>query len=302
MRIRHLLWLAVLTFGVHAAVARVETSRAALDWKAIDPALSGATFVGDDTVCAQCHDDYLAAYEKTRHARSFSSTGRGNCESCHGPRSLHVDDPGAGEKTWDEIEPAAQSAVCLQCHEAGSRVHWASAAHPVEDVSCSSCHLVMSRDSRQALLIREDSTESCYSCHGDVRAELLRTSHHPVREGRMDCASCHDLHGSVGPAELRGHTVNETCTTCHAEKRGPFLWEHPPVRESCLNCHEAHGSNHRNLLSGKDSFVCLACHSYGGHINLPRYNRTSNPYGQGCVNCHVTTHGSNHPSGAKQTR
>ena len=44
------------------------------------------------------------------------------------------------------------------------------------------------------------------------------------------------------------------------------------------------------------------CHSYGGHINLPRYNRVSNPYGSGCVNCHITTHGSNHPSGAKFTR
>ena len=117
----------------------------------------------------------------------------------------------------------------------------------------------------------------------------------------MDCASCHNVHGST-PGLLVKNTLNETCVSCHTEKRGPFLWEHAPVRESCANCHAAHGSNHRNLLTSKDSFLCLSCHSYGGHINLPRYNRVSNPYGMGCVNCHITTHGSNHPSGAKQTR
>ena len=44
-------------------------------------------------------------------------------------------------------------------------------------------------------------------------------------------------------ANLKAASVNEQCYTCHTEKRGPFLWEHAPVRESCLNCHTPHGSN-----------------------------------------------------------
>ena len=28
---------------------------------------------------------------------------------------------------------------------------------------------------------------------------------------------------------------NETCYQCHAEKRGPFLWEHQPARDDCLD-------------------------------------------------------------------
>jgi DmsE family decaheme c-type cytochrome len=298
MKTRHLQWIMALLLPLAAAAAGGST----VDWTAADPSLAGATLVGDDKVCAECHDDYLAAYGKTRHSRAFAAGVTGSCESCHGPRSLHVDDPEREAKSWGELGPATQSAVCLQCHDGGSRMHWASTAHSAAAVSCASCHLVMERASDRSLLVREDPTQTCYSCHGEIRAQMQRTSHHPVREGRMDCASCHDLHGSTMPAQLRGNTVNEACTTCHAEKRGPFLWEHPPVRETCLNCHEAHGSNHRNLLTKKDSFLCLSCHSYGGHINLPRYNRTSNPYGSGCVNCHITTHGSNHPSGAKQTR
>jgi DmsE family decaheme c-type cytochrome len=159
----------------------------------------------------------------------------------------------------------------------------------------------MKKASERALLAKATAPETCYQCHAEVRGEAMKMSHHPVREGRMDCASCHNPHGST-PGLLIKNTLNETCVTCHTEKRGPFLWEHAPVRESCSNCHTPHGSNNRNLLTAKDSFLCLSCHSYGGHINLPRYNRVSNPYGSGCVNCHITTHGSNHPSGAKQTR
>lgn len=117
----------------------------------------------------------------------------------------------------------------------------------------------------------------------------------------MACASCHAAHGRT-PGLLKKNTVNETCYTCHTEKRGPFVWEHAPVRESCANCHTPHGSNQRNLLVSKNPFLCLSCHSYGGHVNLPRFNRVSSSYGSGCSNCHVSVHGSNHPSGAKLTR
>ena len=159
----------------------------------------------------------------------------------------------------------------------------------------------MEKKSERALLAKQTVTETCYSCHAEVRADANKMSHHPVREGRMDCASCHNAHAST-PALLAKHTINDTCNACHTEKRGPFVREHAPVRENCATCHAAHGSNQRNLLTSKDPFLCLSCHSYGGHINLPRYNRVSNPYGNGCSNCHVSTHGSNHPSGAKLTR
>jgi DmsE family decaheme c-type cytochrome len=279
------------------------TIRKPVDWPALNPGFAGATFVNDPATCQVCHEDATAPYEHTVHAaalRFADGVTVSDCETCHGPRSLHVENPTA-ELAHERLEPAAQSAVCLQCHDGGSRIGFKAGPHHTSDVSCTSCHIVMEKRSDRALLATASSTQLCYTCHAEVRAEVMKTSHHPVREGRLDCASCHNVHGATEALLVR-NTVNETCYSCHMEKRGPFLWEHAPVREDCSSCHTPHGSNQRFLLSQRDPFLCMTCHSYGGHINLPRYNRTSNPYGNGCTNCHITTHGSNHPSGAKLTR
>lgn len=284
-----------------ASTQKAASAQKALDWVALNPAFAGATFVNDTSTCATCHGDYMDAYGRTKHAKAFAAkppSGMGECESCHGPRSKHVENPTA-ELRIDA--PRSQSAVCLQCHQSGVRLGYKAGAHHTNDVSCSSCHTVMQQKSERALLTTARASDACYSCHAEVRTEINKMSHHPVREGRMECASCHNVHGSM-PSLLTKSTVNDTCFTCHQEKRGPFVWEHAPARENCASCHVPHGSNNRGLLVAKDSFLCLSCHSYGGHINLPRYNRTSNPYGSGCVNCHMSVHGSNHPSGAKLTR
>jgi hypothetical protein len=40
---------------------------------------------------------------------------------------------------------------------------------------------------------------------------------------------------------VKAESIKELCTTCHADKRGPWLFEHPPVEENCLTCHNPHG-------------------------------------------------------------
>jgi DmsE family decaheme c-type cytochrome len=283
--------------GSRQAPAASRQIRKPVDWVALNPEFKGATFVNDTATCLGCHEASGLTYRHTLHAAALRDM---SCESCHGPRSKHVDEPN-DLLAHERLAPAAQSGICLQCHDSGSRVGWKAGPHHLAEMSCSSCHLVMDKKSDRALLKGASSTQTCYTCHAEVRAETMKTSHHPVREGRMDCASCHNVHGA-SEALLVKNTVNETCVSCHTDKRGPFLWEHAPVRESCVNCHTPHGSNQRALLTQREPFMCLTCHSYGGHINLPRYNRTSNPYGNGCTNCHIMTHGSNHPSGAKLTR
>ena len=274
-----------------------------VDWAALNPAFAKAGYVKDKEACVGCHADSIEAYKKTVHGRTFQYGAKGplqarDCEACHGPRSEHVAAPDAGLKLSTE----QYSTVCLQCHQDGGRMYWPTSQHKTGDVGCVSCHTLMKKQNDKALLAKDKEAAVCYSCHTAVRGQMQKASHHPVKEGKMTCSDCHNVHGSTGKSLLKGATINETCFKCHQDKRGPFIWEHPVVRENCANCHDVHGSNNSNLLNAKGSFLCLQCHAYGGHPNLPRYNRVSNPYGQGCVNCHVTQHGSNHPSGAKFTR
>ena len=85
----------------------------------------------------------------------------------------------------------------------------------------------------------------------------------PVREGKMECSSCHNPHGSIQRQDAEGNSVNESCVSCHAEKRGPFLWEHAVGRENCTTCHDPHGSNNERMLVAKP-MLCQRCHVTAG--------------------------------------
>jgi DmsE family decaheme c-type cytochrome len=99
--------------------------------------------------------------------------------------------------------------------------------------------------------------------------------------------------------------VNEKCLACHTEKRGPFLWEHAPVRESCLNCHDAHGSNHDKLLVAKQPYLCQRCHLntrhpgtlYDARNTVAAVSVSNRAVEHSCRNCHQNVHGGNAPSG-----
>ncbi len=108
-------------------------------------------------------------------------------------------------------------------------------------------------------MVKVTQAEQCFTCHARVRADSFKYSHHPMREGLVVCSDCHNPHGSpTGDTKLlKEFTVNETCYNCHAEKRGPLLWEHQPVRDNCLNCHTPHGSNEPRLMIEADEFPLL---------------------------------------------
>jgi DmsE family decaheme c-type cytochrome len=148
-----------------------------------------------------------------------------------------------------------------------------------------------------------DVLETCATCHKPQVTKQLRTSHMPVREGKMTCATCHNPHGSTNVKQLRvGNYINETCYSCHAEKRGPFLWEHAAGRESCSSCHDPHGSNVDRMLVAREPMLCQRCHIgtrhpstvYDGTSLAQRNNRLIT---RSCTNCHQQIHGSNYPSG-----
>ena len=155
------------------------------------------------------------------------------------------------------------NAICLTCHERGERTLWQGSVHETRGLACTDCHTIMKSVSAQHQLKTAFEPDTCFQCHKDRRAQMFRSSHMPLREGKLVCTDCHNPHGSATEAMLRQDSINDNCYKCHAEKRGPFLFEHAPVRENCLNCHDPHGSINEHSLKMSVPRLCYECHTIG---------------------------------------
>ena len=275
---------------------------------------------GADT-CLMCHveggDFPVFAIFKTKHAnRADNRTPFAGlqCEACHGPGKKHADGGGGpdginSQKSTSFLTPKERNKYCLECHQGNARIGWHASTHESNNLACSSCHKIHAE--RDPVLAMSTQPDVCYACHKKERADFSKPSTHPVRFGKMACSDCHSAHGSNSAAMLVKPTVNQTCYTCHAEKRGPFLWEHAPAAEDCTLCHHPHGSVNQARLKKNAPLLCQQCHSVAGHPSVARTNAAL-PGGAGggsafllagsCLNCHSQIHGSNHPSGVKLMR
>lgn len=271
------------------------------------PALA-AGFVGDDT-CIACHENRdkqlkTTLHGKTQNARTPSANANQSCESCHGPGKEHAE---TGDKTkiraFASMKPREVSETCVGCHNRSTHAQWKGSMHDSRNLSCITCHSVHNPKGERALLKQASVSETCVQCHKTEVAKTQRFGHMPVREGKLECTSCHNPHGSTNVRMLKvGNWVNETCTSCHAEKRGPYLWDHAPVREACNTCHDPHGSNNERMLVAKLPMLCQRCHIgtrhpstiYDGAALQAGSNRI---VGRSCVNCHAQIHGLNSPAG-----
>ena len=260
--------------------------------------------------CKTCHEKAVTAFQRTQHGRLAQS-----CASCHGDVTEHLKsnlekgEPGP-IVSFKKVSATDVDTTCLACHDKGRQANWAGGMHERRGVSCVSCHSIHDFRSERAQLKTPQDAETCGACHTQIRAKQMRVSHHPVREGAIACASCHDPHDGTKPKMVAAESVNEQCLKCHTEKRGPFLWEHAPVRENCLNCHDPHGSNHEKLLVAKQPFLCQRCHLntrhpgtlYDGRNTLAgavsgAATLSNRAVEHACKNCHQNVHGSNAPSG-----
>ncbi|MCH9697283.1 MAG: DmsE family decaheme c-type cytochrome [Gammaproteobacteria bacterium] len=274
--------------------------------------------------CLKCHDDpAITVIFNTAHATKADSRtpfAKHDCESCHGASPEHIRTAKAKLKQ-DQVAPSIafgtnattpveqQNQVCLDCHQQGLRMHWQGSQHEFAELACASCHKLHSI--HDAVRNRPTQAAVCFNCHTEQRAQINRRSRHPIRDAKVICSDCHNPHGSAGDWLLVDNTVNETCYRCHTEKRGPFLWEHPPAQEDCSLCHTAHGSSQPRLLKVRAPYLCQQCHSdsESTHANLLYSGADALPFGaesrlllKSCLNCHVNIHGSNHPSGVRFDR
>ena len=299
----------------------------------------GATDAEKSAFCITCHDSEDLT-DMSRSPHGFVADKRApDCVSCHGPSEDHAHKPAGVDKlpksdigfgkVIGKISTTAaneRSQVCQSCHSKDfKRALWSGSQHDAADVSCDTCHKV--HGNRDTVLTKAKQTEFCFTCHKEQRNQVNRPSHHPVPEGKMTCSDCHNVHGSAGAKLAKKDSMNDTCYTCHAEKRGPFVHQHAPVAEDCSNCHNSHGSTVPGMLKARAPMLCQQCHTphvaggigaVGGQLGVYGLAAPSQSsalitgvtggknvvniwQGRSCMNCHTQVHGSNNPSTSNST-
>lgn len=258
-------------------------------------------------VCYRCHSDMMRQAEIAHPHQIGGATGF-DCTTCHDPHG--------------KVREESRTQLCLKCHNENTpAMAWHSSTHARYGVACTDCHnphphehvhLVaniqhthINRPKRLPMSVDEPNV--CYKCHADIYAKTSMPSHHPIKEGKMLCSDCHDGHGQ-SLKNLKEPTINLVCYRCHAEKQGPFVYEHPPVTENCDYCHEPHGTVANNLLRQPTTFLCLRCHTghrtgptFGPHTGAGLVDVGTNPnlqrsFYSDCTQCHSQVHGSDLPS------
>ncbi len=283
-------------------------------------------------ICANCHEQPHNSIALTAHGARNDAAGS-MCQACHGDASAHVQDP-MKNRMVNRFKTATadeRAAICLNCH-AGQRhlAFWESGKHAKNEVACNNCHNIHGKAGNPTVspfttTARANEADMCGACHKPIRSAINKPSHHPIVEGKVKCSDCHNPHGALSHAMVKQESVVEQCKSCHADKRGPYVFSHPPVEENCLTCHNPHGSSHLRLLNENVPNLCQDCHDVARHPGTPygggagwiclpgdqttqcagktgQFNPNVNTrfIARACTNCHNAIHGSNAPANRGQ--
>ncbi len=320
-------------FAICVAVWGISATRSPVYGEAVDLDMGGSAgseaasvddYVGSEA-CQTCHEDQFKGFSGTKHAKLKEVAGwktkAQGCESCHGPGKKHVEDatvPGSiiSFKTKNAKET---SETCLACH-AGKESHnnFRRGEHWRNNIGCTDCHsphgamhgafkvgstTLVNRASDvnpAPAMLKTNEQKLCIACHNEVRSHFSKPFRHKVLEGTMKCSDCHNAHGGFESKQTKlGIGADVACVRCHADKQGPFVFEHAPLKvEGCAACHTPHGSaNPRLLKRHQVRQLCLECHS--GVTAQLSDTPAGGPHNQrtllqrNCTACHTMIHGSN---------
>ena len=208
-----------------------------------------AGLTGSNDVCLLCHDTTTDRISRKNGMHANSATV--NCLTCH---SIHHGDPQS-----PHLVAKPQLELCGTCHTQAASFRNKPYRHRLDrgGMACSSCHEPHGRPSVTArsmamidpLRPTQAGEAPCLNCHADKRGPWV-FPHGANAVG--DCVSCHEVHGSVNPKQLKRANVWQLCIECHSPLTNNTLGSQPPAfhnlslarYQNCTTCHVAvHGSN-----------------------------------------------------------
>jgi predicted CXXCH cytochrome family protein len=178
------------------------------------------------------------------------------CEKCHGPGSLHVQDPSAATIVNPaRLDYVRANDVCIQCHSQGQPLK-----NPVEGRYYdwpTGFHVGL--DLKDFWRLEDHKLgETNFTHFADGTGHKNRMQGNDFVQSLMytrgvTCFSCHDVHGTQNNADLI-RPASDLCVTCHgpSSPNGP----HAPTIEA-----------HTHHRAGTPGNECVSCH-------MPRIEQT----------------------------
>ena len=289
---------------------------AAVATKAVPGAgAEGQSYVGE-AKCLECHSEQLKGYEGSPHHRVAdprSPAAKQGCESCHGPGSKHVDDPGRVSCQEPEQTPAGGS----ECHvhhlpqPRRARIVGRQPARRAEAVVYDvpqraqlqvGDQTAEGEDAGGRLRLvspRQDRQAGSLGPHAGARGQA-RVHHLPQRARRDQRAAA-----AKGRFHRRAvHVVpRREARPVPLGARAQPRWLRDVPRPARL-VERAHARR-----QASDPLSAVPCrdapsehHLRRGAHRVRRRTRASGSMARSCVTCHSAIHGSNHPSGQRFIR
>lgn len=153
--------------------------------------------------CGSCHATGFSRQgnqdDRPGMAGSFAQPGV-ECEACHGPGSLHVNNP-----YGFAVKVSRDAQECRGCHTTSNV--------PVT-----------------ALATADGFIQHTTHVYGDL---------YPGKHALIDCVDCHDPHaGAAAPRAVERQTaLRSTCEACHFQQAQAEETVHLQIRVACDTCH-----------------------------------------------------------------
>lgn len=255
--------------------------------------------------CLLCHsEDRMAHIVNTPHGdreNPHSPFARQECESCHGPGSVHVSQSiGKGRPPMiafgrtGRTPLTLQTETCLGCHDnhadGFTDLAWQDMVHG-GDGTCTDCHSVHAEDR----LLNDQSTGTgvCLGCHDEAGGEgpLIAWTGSMHANDQVSCRSCHTVHVA---GSLLGDPLAQTqnCAACHADPgivRATMAWQgsvHANNELTCGDCHTLHTEYNALRDRQVQADVCYECHRSQRNRH-PRFEESAIRFERlNCSSCH----------------